>query len=126
MLDTYVGRLSDKLQEMIDRVPIQIGETATNLAEASRQLATTVEETRKAIQGIATVSQEVAQGFEEELKMSEEITSGMGQLSRAIDQVAQGSQEQAGCGGTGLEHCARDFRGLRRSFQERPGSGHRI
>ncbi len=96
VLDTYVGRLTDQLQEMMDRVATQIGGTANNLADAAKQLATTADETGKAVQGIATTSQEVAQGADEQLKRSQEVTSGVSQLSRAIEQVAQGSQEQAG------------------------------
>ncbi len=96
VLDTYVGRLTDQLNELMERVADQIGGTAENLAAASKQLATTAEEAGTAVQGIAATSQQVAAGAEEQLKRSESVTTGIDQLSRAIEQVSQGSQEQAG------------------------------
>ena len=95
VLDTYVGRLTDQLQEVMDRVATQIGGTTNNLAEASRELATTADQAGTAVQGIAATSQQVAAGAEEQLKRSEAVTSGVDQLSRAIEQVAQGSEEQS-------------------------------
>ena len=92
VLDTYVGRLMNQMEELMDRV----ANTSNNLAEASKQLAATAEEAGTAVQGIATTSQEVAAGAEEQLRRSEAVTTGIDQLSRAIEQVAQGSQEQAG------------------------------
>ena len=77
IMESYIGKLTDQLTELMDRVGVQIGGTADNLAEASNQLATTAGEAGQAAQGIAATSQQVAKGAQQQSERTEGISSGM-------------------------------------------------
>ena len=73
----------------------QVADNATNVGEASRQLAAAADQSGQATTQIAATMQHVAQGTEQQTHNVSRISSIVKQVSEKIEEVAQGAQEQA-------------------------------
>ena len=92
VLSNSIAQMVANQRQLMGRVK----NTASVVAEASRQLSTASEQTAQATQQIASAIQQIAKGAAEQAASLQETTNGMEQLSGAIEQIAKGAQVQAG------------------------------
>lgn len=85
------ARLIANQRDLIGKVKA----TASNVAEASKQLSRASEQTAQAAQQISSTIQDVAKGASGQSISLQQTVNNMEQLTAAIDRIAKGAREQA-------------------------------
>jgi len=96
--DDEIGKVAASINEMIKGMRVLVsktGEAAESVIVASKEVSAASDQTALAVSEVAEGVNRIAQGAHDQNEQAEQATSSMKGLHSAIEQIAEGSQEQA-------------------------------
>lgn len=93
-----IGKVAASINEMVKGMRVLVsktGEAAESVIVASKEVSAASDQTALAVSEVAEGVNRIAQGAHDQNEQAEQATSSMKGLHSAIEQIAEGSQEQA-------------------------------